>query len=66
MIERSVNVGDRVSAGQVVARLEEEPARNALRTARANLSAASSQSTRARNDLARQQRLLRKWSYVPR
>ncbi len=58
MIERSVNVGDRVSAGQIVARLEEEPARNALRTARANLSAASSQLTRARNDFARQQRLL--------
>ena len=58
MIERSVNVGDRVSAGQVVARLEEEPARNALRTARANLAAANSQLTRARNDLARQQRLL--------
>ena len=44
--------------GQVVARLEEEPARNALRTARANHSAASSQLTRARNDFARQQRLL--------
>jgi RND family efflux transporter MFP subunit len=58
MIKRSVNVGDRVSAGQVVARLEEEPARNALRTATANLSAANSQLTRARNDLARQQRLL--------
>lgn len=58
MIERSVNVGDRVAAGQAVARLEEEPARNALRTARANHSAASSQLTRARNDFARQQRLL--------
>ena len=58
MIDRSVNIGDRVAAGQVVARLEEEPARNALRTARANHSAASSQLTRARNDFARQQRLL--------
>src|SRR5262249_57170045 len=35
MIARSVNVGDRVKAGQVVARLEPEPEANVLRSARA-------------------------------
>ena len=40
MLERSVNVGDRVEAGQVIARIDPEPARNALQTARANLAAA--------------------------
>src|SRR5690348_2631322 len=49
MIERSVNVGDRVEEGQVIARLDPEPARNALQTARANLAAAMGQVTRVRN-----------------
>jgi RND family efflux transporter MFP subunit len=59
MIARSVNVGDRVKSGQVVARLESEPAENALRTARANLAAAMSQLTKTRNDFNRQDELLR-------
>jgi membrane fusion protein, multidrug efflux system len=59
MIQRSVNVGDRVRAGQVVARLEPEPAENALRTARANLAAATSLLTKTRNDFNRQDELLR-------
>lgn len=59
MIERLVNVGDPVRAGQVVARLDPEPARNALRTARANLTAAMGQQTKARNDYERQETLLR-------
>lgn len=59
MIERLVNVGDQVEAGQVIARLDPEPARNALRTARANLSAAMGQQTMARNDYQRQETLLR-------
>jgi RND family efflux transporter MFP subunit len=59
MIGRSVNVGDRVKAGQVVARLEPEPAENALRSARANLAAAQSLLTKARNDFNRQDELLR-------
>lgn len=58
MIERSVNVGDRVAAGQVVARLEAQPARNALQTARANLTAARAQLTKTRNDFVRQQSLM--------
>jgi RND family efflux transporter MFP subunit len=59
MIGRSVNVGDRVKAGQVVARLEPDPAQNALRAARANLAAAQSLLTKARNDFNRQDELLR-------
>jgi membrane fusion protein, multidrug efflux system len=59
MIQRSVNVGDRVKAGQIVARLEPESAENALRTARANLAAAQSLLTKTRNDFNRQDELLR-------
>lgn len=59
MIERLVNVGDQVEAGQVIARLDPDPARNTLRTARANLSAAMGQQTMARNDYQRQETLLR-------
>lgn len=58
MIERPVNVGDRVEAGQIIARLDPEPARNALQTARANLTAAMGQLTRVRNDYDRQETLL--------
>lgn len=59
IIERTVNVGDQVVAGQVVARLDPEQPRNALQTARANLTAAIAQMTRARNDYERQETLLR-------
>jgi membrane fusion protein, multidrug efflux system len=59
MIERTVNVGDHVEAGQVIARVDPEPARNAVQTARANLTAAMAQMTRARNDYERQETLLR-------
>ncbi|WP_448204856.1 efflux RND transporter periplasmic adaptor subunit [Azospirillum sp. sgz302134] len=59
MIERLVNVGDTVKAGQVIARLDPEPARNALRAARADLTAAMGQQTLARNDYERQETLLR-------
>jgi RND family efflux transporter MFP subunit len=59
MIERTVNVGDQVEAGQVIARLDPETARNALQTARANVTAAMAQMTRARNNYDRQETLLR-------
>lgn len=58
MVERLVNVGDQVEAGQPIARLDPEPARNALRTAQANLNAAMGQQTLARNDYERQETLL--------
>jgi RND family efflux transporter MFP subunit len=59
MIQRPVNVGDRVKAGQVIARLEPEPAENELRSARANLAAAQSLLTKTRNEFNRQDELLR-------
>jgi RND family efflux transporter MFP subunit len=59
MIERTVNVGDQVQAGQMIARLDPEPALNAVQTARANLTAAMAQTTRARNNYDRQETLLR-------
>ncbi|MFK8249875.1 efflux RND transporter periplasmic adaptor subunit [Ancylobacter terrae] len=58
MIERSVNVGDTVTAGQVVARLDPQNAQNALRSARAALAAAESQLVTAENTFDRQDRLL--------
>jgi membrane fusion protein, multidrug efflux system len=57
MIERPANVGDRVQAGQLVARLEPQNEQNALRSAQAALSAAQGQLTHARNNFERQQRL---------
>lgn len=58
MIARSVNVGDRVRAGQVVARLESETARNTLRSARADLTAARAQLVEAQNNFERHRSLL--------
>jgi multidrug efflux pump subunit AcrA (membrane-fusion protein) len=57
MIERTVNLGDRVRAGQVVARLDTQNERNAARTARANLTAAQGQLTHARSVLQRREPL---------
>jgi RND family efflux transporter MFP subunit len=58
MIERTVNVGDAVAAGQVVARLDPQIQQNALRSAEASLVAVEAQLEEARITLARQQRLL--------
>ncbi|TDH60577.1 efflux RND transporter periplasmic adaptor subunit [Dankookia rubra] len=58
MVERLVNVGDRVSAGQVVARLDRQNEENSLRAARAQLSATRAQLTEARNNYQRQRELL--------
>ena len=58
MIARSVNVGDQVKAGQVVARLESETARNTLRSARANLTSAQARLVEARNNYERHRPLL--------
>lgn len=58
MIERSVGVGDRVQAGQVVARLEPQNEMNALRSAQAGLAAAQAQLTEASNRFERQETLL--------
>lgn len=60
MIERNVNIGDRVTPGQVVARLDKQVQENALRSAQANLSAAQGQFAQARNTFGRQNELLSK------
>jgi RND family efflux transporter MFP subunit len=65
MIERPVNVGDVLKAGQVVARLDPQNQENALRTAQANLASAEAQLTQARLAFGRQQELL-KDGWTPR
>ncbi len=57
MIERNANVGDRVTPGQVVARLESVTARNALTAARADLAGFEAQLADARLEFDRQRRL---------
>jgi len=59
MIERSVNVGDVVAAGQVVARLDPQIQQSALRSAEANLSSIEAQLNEARIAFWRQQELLK-------
>jgi RND family efflux transporter MFP subunit len=58
MIERPVNVGDVVQAGQVVARLDPENQQNSLRSAQADLASAEAALTQARLTFGRQQKLL--------
>lgn len=57
MIERPVNLGDRVEPGQILARLEPQNELNLLRSARASLTAAEAQLVQARNHFQRQQTL---------
>lgn len=59
VLERNVNVGDAVKAGQLVARLEPQNELNGLRAAQANLTAARGQLTQARNHFERQDTLLK-------
>src|SRR6185312_12435262 len=58
MIERPADVGDVVSAGQVVARLDPQNQQNALRSAQADLASAQAVLTQARLSFGRQQKLL--------
>ena len=58
MIERLADVGDLVAAGQLVARLDDADEQNALRAARAALSAAESQLVEAAANFERQAQLL--------
>jgi membrane fusion protein, multidrug efflux system len=58
MVERAINVGDRVQAGQLLARLEPHNELNALRSAKANLAAAQAKLTQVSNHFDRQQTLL--------
>jgi RND family efflux transporter MFP subunit len=59
LLENNGKLGERVEAGQVVARLEPQNEMNNLRTAQANLAAAQGQLTQARYHFDRQDTLLR-------
>jgi RND family efflux transporter MFP subunit len=58
VIERPVNVGDRVKAGQVLAKLDPETELSALRSAESALAAAQGQLNYARSAFERQRQLL--------
>jgi membrane fusion protein, multidrug efflux system len=58
LLSNDSKVGDRVKAGQVLARLESQNELNALRQAQAALAAAQGQMTQARNHFDRQETLL--------
>ncbi len=59
MLDRPVNVGDVLKAGQLIARLDPQNQQNALRSAQANLTSAEALLTQARLTYGRQQELLR-------
>jgi RND family efflux transporter MFP subunit len=58
LLNNDTKVGDRVKAGQVLARLESQNELNGLRQAQAALAAAQGQLTQARNHFTRQETLL--------
>jgi RND family efflux transporter MFP subunit len=58
MIERSVNVGDTVKPGQLIARLDPSNEDSALQGVRAQLAAARAQAVEQRNNYNRQKELL--------
>jgi RND family efflux transporter MFP subunit len=59
VLENDRKLGNRIEAGQVVARLESQNERNTLRAAQANLVASQGQLTQARNHFERQDTLLK-------
>ncbi|MBV8185644.1 MAG: efflux RND transporter periplasmic adaptor subunit [Alphaproteobacteria bacterium] len=65
LIERTVDVGDVVKAGEVVARLDPKDEHNALASARANLASLQAALTQARLTFQRQQELLKN-GWTPR
>jgi RND family efflux transporter MFP subunit len=58
MLARPVNIGDRVRAGELVARLDPSTLRDAVQGARANLAAAMARLVDARNEVERFEPLL--------
>ena len=59
VLENNRKLGDRVDAGDLVARLESQNERNSLRAAQANLVSVQGQLTQARNHFERQDTLLK-------
>src|SRR6516225_4350405 len=59
MIERPVNVGDVLKAGEVVAHLDPQIQKNGLNTAQANLASLKALLVQARLTLGRQQQLVK-------
>jgi membrane fusion protein, multidrug efflux system len=59
MIERPVNVGDVLKAGQVIAKLDPQIQQNGLNTAQANLASAEAVLVQARLTFGRQQQLMK-------
>jgi RND family efflux transporter MFP subunit len=59
LLINDTKIGDRVKAGQVLARLESQNELNTLRQAQASLAAAQGQLTQARNHFDRQETLLK-------
>ncbi|MBV8089025.1 MAG: efflux RND transporter periplasmic adaptor subunit, partial [Alphaproteobacteria bacterium] len=65
MIARPVNVGDVLTAGQVVAKLDPQIQQNGLNTAQANLASVEAVLTQARLTFGRQQQLIKNgWTSV--
>jgi RND family efflux transporter MFP subunit len=65
MIERLVNVGDVLKAGQVIAKLDPQIQQNGLNSAQAELASAEAVLTQARLTLGRQQQLIKNgWTSV--
>jgi RND family efflux transporter MFP subunit len=58
LIERRVSVGDSVTPGQLIARIESQDEKNALRSAEAELAAARAADVEARNNEERYRRLV--------
>jgi len=58
LIERKVDVGAAVRAGDVLARLDDQDQRNSLRTSEADLAAAKAEQVQANNEEARKRELL--------
>lgn len=58
LIERKVDVGDQLKAGDRLARLDDQDQRNALRSAEATLASARADLVQARNEEARKKELL--------
>ncbi|KAA0971930.1 efflux RND transporter periplasmic adaptor subunit [Aureimonas fodinaquatilis] len=58
LIERSVNVGDVVEPGEIIAKLDPQNELNALSSAQAALNAANGQLNKSRNAFERQEQLL--------